>query len=132
MKNNSLIENNGTMFRILDVNDTKAFVINCNKPSMPKWVDLDYISSFSVCSECFSLPDIYDMELSMRKCAYARFTMISNILPFVTDKERRCSVISQIATDNGVSRQTICNYLWSLAGVRKCFTEDLLYQSGAK
>lgn len=110
--NNSLIENNGTLLRILDVNDTKAFVINCNKPSMPKWVDIDSLSCFSVCSEGFSLPDVCDMELSRRKCAYARFTMISNILPFVTDKERRSSVISQIATDNEVSRQTICNYLW--------------------
>ena len=110
--NNSLIENNGIIFRILDINDTKAFVINCNRPSMPKWVGLDFLSYFSLCSECFPLPDISDMELSRRKCAYERFTMISHILPFVTDKERRSSVISQIATDKGVSRQTICNYLW--------------------
>ena len=112
MTNNKLIENNGIIFRILDINDSKAFVINCNKSSMPKWVDIDFLSSFSVYSECFSLPDINDMELSRRKCAYERFTMISNILPFVTDKERRSSVISQISTDKGVSRQTICNYLW--------------------
>ena len=110
--NNSLIENNGTLLRILDINDTKAFVINCNKPSMPKWVNIDSLSCFSVCSECFPLPDISDMELSRRKCAYSRFTMISYVLPFITDKERRSSVISQIATDKGVSRQTICNYLW--------------------
>lgn len=112
MKNNSLIENNGVMFRVLDVSDTRAFIVNCNKQSMPKWVDIDSLSCFSVCSECFPLPDINDMELSSRKCAYERFSMISCILPFIADKERRSSVISQVAIDKGVSRQTICNYLW--------------------
>lgn len=110
--NNSLIENNGALFRVLDITKSKAFVINCNKKSMPKWVDIDSLSCFSACSKCFHLPDINDMELSSRKCAYERFTMISSILPFLSDKNRRSSVISQIATDKGVSRQTICNYLW--------------------
>ena len=112
MKNNTLIESNGVMFRVLDILDTRAFIVNCNKQSMPKWVDIDSLSCFSVCSECFPLPDINDMNLSSRKCAYERFTMISCILPFIADKERRSSVISQVAIDKGVSRQTICNYLW--------------------
>lgn len=112
MLNNSIIENNDIVFRVLNVTETKAFVINCNKSSMPKWVDIDSLSCFSVCSKGFSLPDINDMELSRRKCAYERFTMISQVLPFVTDKERRSAIISQTAADKEVSRQTLCNYLW--------------------
>ena len=112
MKNNCLIEHNGVIFRVLDTKDTKAFVINCNKKSMPKWVDMDSLECYSERFDWFPLPDINDMELSSRKFAYERFTMISPILPFLTDKNRRSSVISQIANDKGISRQTICNYLW--------------------
>ena len=44
--------------------------------------------------------------------AYERFTIISGILPFVTDKHKRCTVINQISIERGLSRQTINNYLW--------------------
>ncbi len=114
MKNKTLIKYNDEIFRILDIRETRAFVINCNKKSMPRWVDIDTLSCFLLCSDddfC-SLEDINDMSMSSRKCAYERFTMISGVLPFITDKYKRCSVIKQISAEKGVSTQTINNYLW--------------------
>lgn len=114
MKNNYLIKDGDTVLRVLDEKNGKSLVINCKKKSMPKWVDSGSLSCFSPCpvTEIIPLPDINELDLTLRKSAYERFTLISGVLPFITDKERRCAVISQIAIDRAVSKQTICNYLW--------------------
>ena len=113
MKNNDIIKKDNTIYRVIDITDTKAFVIDCSKKSMPKWVDLCLLSSYSLCAEELqTLPDINELDMLSRKIAYERFTVISNILPFITDKNKRSAMISQVATDKGISRQTVCTYLW--------------------
>ena len=113
MKNNSIIKSADSIYRVIDITDTKAFVIDCSKKSMPKWVDLTSLSSYSLCAEELqTLPDINDLDMLSRKVAYERFTIISNILPFISDKNKRSAIISQTAIEKGISRQTICNYLW--------------------
>ena len=114
MKNNTLIKYNDDVLRILDTRDTKALVINCKKKTMPKWVDMDSLSCYLPCADddLCSLADLTDMDMLSRKIAYERFTIISGILPFVTDKHKRCTVINQISIERGLSRQTINNYLW--------------------
>lgn len=113
MKNNSIIKSADSIYRVIDITDTKAFVIDCSKKSMPKWVDLTSLSSYSLCAEELqTLPDINELDMLSRKTAYERFTVISNILPFISDKNKRSAIIIQTATEKGISRQTICNYLW--------------------
>lgn len=113
MQNNDIIKHTNTIYRIIDISDNKAFVIDCRKKSMPKWVELNSLSDYVLCpNEIDVLPDISDMDMVSRKTAYERFTVISNILPFITDKSKRSCTISQIATEKGISRQTICTYLW--------------------
>ena len=113
MRNNDIIKKDNTIYRIIDLTDTKAFVIDCSKKSMPKWIDLTSLSSYSLCAEELqTLPDINELDMLSRKTAYERFTVISNIIPFVTDKNKRSAIISQTAIEKGISRQTICNYLW--------------------
>jgi len=114
MKNNALIKYNNEIYRILDIEDSFAFIINCNKISMPRRASLDTISDSVTCSEDVleSFEDINEMSMISRKCAYERFTVISGILPFITDKNKRCSVINQVTEEKGVSRQTVINYLW--------------------
>ena len=113
MKNNDIIKKDNTIYRVIDITDTKAFVIDCSKKSMPKWVDLTSLSSYSLCAEELqTLPDINELDMLSRKVAYERFTVISNILPFISDKNKRSTMILQTATDKGISRQTVCAYLW--------------------
>lgn len=113
MKNNYIIKSVDSIYRIIDLTDTKAFVIDCGKKAMPKWVDLKLLSSYSLCAEELqTLPDINELDMLSRKVAYERFTIISNILPFISDKNKRSAIISQTAIEKGISRQTICNYLW--------------------
>ena len=37
--------------RIIDISETKVFIIDCSKKSMPKWVDMNSLSSYSLCPE---------------------------------------------------------------------------------
>ena len=113
MRNNDIIKKDNTIYRIIDMSDTKAFVIDCSKKAMPKWVDLTSLSSYSLCpEELQTLQDINELDMLSRKTAYERFTVISNILPFIADKNKRSAIISQTAIEKGISRQTVCTYLW--------------------
>ena len=112
MKNNDIIKFQDTIYRIIDITGDKAFVIDCNKKSVPKWIDIAQLSSSSCPDKLEELPDINDMGLLSRKIAYERFSLISGILPFITDKAKRTQFISRLAAEKGVSKQTINNYLW--------------------
>ena len=114
MKNNTLIKHADNTYRILDTKDTRAFIINCKKKAMPRWVDVNFLADSLPCSddEVYIFEDINNMSLPRRKCAYKRFTLISPILPFITDTNKRCSAIKQISEEKGISRQTINHYLW--------------------
>ena len=42
---------------------------------------------------------------------YERYTMIASILPFMADEKMRSRLICSVATEYGVSKQTIRSYL---------------------
>lgn len=112
MKTNDIVKSQDTTYRVIDIAGDKAFVVDCNKKSVPKWINLNLLSS--LCTDKLDeLPDINDMGVLSRKIAYERFSLISGILPFITDKAKRTQFISHLAIEKGVSKQTINNYLWS-------------------
>ena len=114
MKINTLLINDDRIYRILDTRDTSVCIIDCGKKSVPKWVDTDTLSAYRPCSEDILPPleDLQTLSMERRRCAYERFSLISCVLPFITDKHKRCSLISQIASEKRVSIQTIQKYLW--------------------
>ena len=110
MKNNDIIKYRDSIYRIIDITGDKIFVVDCNKKSTPKWIDIAQLSS--CVDKLEELPDINDMGLSARKTAYERFSLISGILPFVTDKAKRTQIINELAVFKGVSKQTIKNFFY--------------------
>lgn len=114
MKNNQLLRNGETIIRVLDITDGKAFIIDCKRQTVPKWVDMDSLTDYITCSDEIldPLPDINDLDPQSRKFAYEHFTYIAGVLPFVADKKRRCKAITQITEERRISKQTVCNYLW--------------------
>lgn len=114
MKNNELLRHGETIIRVLAVKDVQAFVVDCKKRTMPKWVDADTLTDYISCSddELDPLPDMNDLDLQSRKFAYEHFTYIASVLPFVADKKKRCAAITQITGERKISKQTVCNYLW--------------------
>ena len=51
MKKNDLIKHDGTIFRILAINDSNILAIDCIKRSMPQWYSLGNIESIEFCTE---------------------------------------------------------------------------------
>ncbi len=114
MRNNQLLKNGEKIIRVLDKKDSQAFIVDCKNRTTPKWVNSDLLTDYIICSDkaLDPLPDINTLDSQSRKSAYERFTLIAGVLPFVTDKKRRCAAITQISEDRNISKQTISNYLW--------------------
>lgn len=113
---NQLLEHDGHFVRILETHLSKVFLIDCLKRNMPEWREIDELQKYISCSERhlqevshIFLPDISDAE--SRKIMYERFTMISPVLPFITDTQKRKEIIHSVSVAKGISKQTIRHYL---------------------
>lgn len=118
MMKNNLYKSNDTIIRVLDVEEEEVLIIDCLKKTMPKWVVLDEKSSLEECSlesllqeTNTSIVEEESLDQSRKKLMRERYTMISGILPFVSDEKMRSQAISRIAEQNNVSKQTIRHYL---------------------
>lgn len=119
MKNKSLFYNPKTkeIFRMLDSKDSEILVINCTKKQMPYWTEFDSISSCRLITEdeLQNITNTHVQELTIpskeHKYAQERFSLISNIIPVVGDKNKRIQMIRIISETNNCSKQTIKNIL---------------------
>lgn len=85
---------------------------------MPRWVSTADLCNYAECEESellsstgIILPDEYMLDTECRRFMYEHYTLISGILPFVSDEKKRCEVICHISNDKNISKQTIRNYL---------------------
>lgn len=119
MKNKSLFYNPKTkeIFRILDSKDSEILVINCTKKQMPYWTEFNSISSCRLITEdeLQDMTGIHFQKLTVpsKKYKYAqeRFSLISNIIPVIGNKNKRTQMIRIISETNNCSKQTIKNIL---------------------
>ena len=118
MQKNDLIHNNDTIFRILAINDSEALVMDCLKRNMPLWCNIASIESFAPCTEQeqaeqtdVELFDIESLDAAKRKIVHDRYTIIAGVLPFISDDKMRNLVITRIADEHEICKQTVRNYL---------------------
>lgn len=118
MKKNDLLQCVNTILRVLNVKGYKAFVIDCRRRTIPTWIVLWDIQEYRAIAESelckclsFTLPDIDTLDAKGKRIMNERFTMISEILPFVSDFEKRNKLLSAISAENGICRQTLINHL---------------------
>ena len=96
MQKNDLIQNNGTILRILAINDSKALVIDSLKQNMPHYCNIASIESFEHCTEQelaeqtdVELFDTESLDAATRKIVHDRYTIIAGvgqIRPTATDE----------------------------------------------
>ena len=111
MKLLDLFRHNSQVHRLLDIKGNKVLIINCEKVSMPFWTDSSSLDR-DVIEECFLSFDCIDsLSPENKKIAQFRYTIISPILPFVSDDYMRSLLINQISNTQGISKQTIRKYL---------------------
>lgn len=122
MKINSLLykktDKETELFRVLAVDDEKIFAIDCIRLMMPKWYDAEYFKNFRKCGENvlaelsgYEIVDKESLDTKNKKIMYERFTVIAGVLPFVQNKKRRNELISELAENKHICKQTIRNHL---------------------
>ncbi len=90
MKKYDLFQSGENIIRVLEVQGDRVLVIDCIKRTMPLWVELVALESYSECtnddlSEVTGIVvvGVDDLDADQRKTMYERYTMIAPILPFV-------------------------------------------------
>ena len=118
MKKHDLLKDGNNTIRVLAIQPDKILMINCVKRTMPVWVKSSALESFSVCTDemlsqttNFAVTAIEALNADQKKVMYDRYTLIAPILPFIADERMRSKLISSIAIENNISKQTIRNYL---------------------
>ncbi|MGI6005857.1 MAG: Mu transposase C-terminal domain-containing protein [Ruminococcus sp.] len=118
MQKNELWKSENRMVRVLEQKGERVFVIDCVKRSMPKWVCLAFLDSYTLCSEeellketGITIPDIDSLDMESRRFIREHYTLIAPVLPYVSKEKQRNYVINRLAAEKGVSKQTIRKYL---------------------
>lgn len=118
MQKNNLFKQGNQIIRVLEVQEEQAFVIDCTKRTMPKWIDAVSISQYTEETEQelqmytnLILPEVDSLDAESKKFMYEHYTMIAGILPFVSDENHRNNLITRISDKYGVSKKSVKNYL---------------------
>ena len=118
MQKNDLYFKDDSVIRVLDVREDKALVIDCIRRTMPQWKDIVSLAVWEKCSEeklyeiaDVDLPELDSFSPESRKVAYERYTMIASILRLLPDEKKKCEMISVVADNEKVSKQTVRKYL---------------------
>lgn len=118
MQKNDLYFKEDLIIRVLDVKEDRALMIDCIRRTMPQWKEVAFFVGWEKCSEeklykiaDVNLPELDSLCPENRKVAYERYTMIAPILRLLPDKKKKCEMISVVANNEKVSKQTIRKYL---------------------
>ena len=120
--NSKVVSFNKHFFRIFEVKEDSAFVIDCNRKTMPQWVSLNSLVNYVETDENemlmalgSNIPGLDSLSKAHIKEAYSRYASISNILPSIKDYGERKIEINKASIFYKVSKQTIrhrlCDYL---------------------
>lgn len=115
---NDLYFKDDSIVRVLDVKENRALMIDCVRRTMPQWKDIVSLVGWDQCSQetlyeitDVNLPELDSLSSESRKVAYERYTMIAPILRLLPDEQKKCEMISVIASNEKVSKQTVRKYL---------------------
>lgn len=118
MQKNELYSKDNSIIRVLEEKEDKILVIDCIRIKMPQWKEISYLDGWEQCLQetlydiaNIEVPEIDSLCPESRKKAYERYTMIAPILRLLSDKEKRCEMISIIAASEKISKQTVRKYL---------------------
>lgn len=119
LKNGDLYKFENQIFRIIDTDFVlnKVFIIDCIKQTMPQWVSINMLNKYIPCTDealynqtSYRPQDINLLSQEDKKIAHQRYTIISPIIIFASDVQKRNELISKISETKNISKQTIRKY----------------------
>jgi len=121
-----MIENNkrlvnGNLYRVVGRKEGAYLIIDCQKKTMPYWVDEDFFLDFEIVDD---EPSSWEnLNLDERKKAVEHYKIIGGIIPFLEDEKARSKQIKAISLHEGICEKTIRKYLceYLVANDISCF-----------
>ena len=114
MQKNDVLKHEDALVRVLAIEGEQVLIVNCIKPTMPRWINANNLKEWSLCAEGeYPIPDAWrlrpeeEIMTEQRKLMHERYTLIAPVLPFIHKESMRSVIIAQVAEMNGVSTQTI-------------------------
>lgn len=118
MRVKQLIRQEGSIYRVLAVEEENILVIDCVNRTMPVWKTQEELSGYEVCTENamleatgMSLPDLGEVNPKLRAEALRRYTIIAGVISVISDDRKRYLAVREAADSNRISRQTVRKYL---------------------
>jgi hypothetical protein len=118
LKKNILVRANDTIYRIFVLEETRVFLIDCVKKTMPRWMEISSLEVDSYVTEAdmreetqVTFPMMEELSTNDKKVAHERYTLIAGVLALADDEDLRSKLITKVANENGINRRTVTNYL---------------------
>ncbi len=118
LRKNEIYIRGDEVVRILLIKEDQCLVIDFSERYMPVWRPQEGFGSYSLIAEKdlyrtkeFDLVEEDKIAPERLRIMHERYTMISPVLSFIGDEAMRSHIIDLIARENGVSKQTIRQYL---------------------
>ena len=118
MDKNTLVELNGSIYRILLFRDNKIYVINCSKMIMPEAINKELLDKVSIISEeklwsitCFKPLLLEELSDNDKNVIHSKYALIMPVLAFIDDEILRSEMIDLISKKSQKSKSTIRRYL---------------------
>ena len=119
MHKNQILRSNRLIFRVLEMNKDKTFVVNCVQPRVPYWIDSKQLENFEEISQeellkvnNINMPLFECLSLKERAVALNKYASISPILPVIRDETDRNDMIAYLAEKQGLNRRTLIRRLY--------------------
>lgn len=118
MQKNELYFKDDSIVRVLALKEDYVLIIDCVRRKMPHWENISFFVGWQQCAQenlyrftNIVIPEIDSLLPESRKKAYERYTMIAPILQLLPNEQKRCEIISAIAINENISKQTLRKYL---------------------
>ena len=118
MFKNQLLRHNDLVYRVLQIKDNQALVINCKSLNVPTWVQSNKLDRFEEISQedlliinNIEMPLLEQLSIKERKTVQDKFASIGPLLPLIGNESDRNDAISYISNKLGINRRTIIRRL---------------------
>lgn len=118
MMKNDILQSGEKLIRVLALSESKAFVIDCKKQTMPYWTEKESLSEFKSISEAelqeilgCRFPDADELCGDEKRQIRETYSIIASVVPFADDETERKEMIKRASEKHGITAQTVRKYL---------------------
>ncbi len=114
MMKNDILQSGEKLIRVLALSESRAFVIDCKKQTMPYWTEKENLSEFKSISKAemqeilgCRFPDADELCGDEKRQMREAYSIIASVVPFADDETERKEMIKRASEKYGITAQTV-------------------------